>query len=111
MYVKLGKSCREVDGIAREEVSMDAVQRTINLRASQYVGCAKCRNQRTRNVTFPSLKKYVSCRTKESSGDPCSPLGVFPFSDNPGKLVCLTPDSALGSLGASEAVGDTDICQ
>jgi hypothetical protein len=36
-YVKLGKSCGEVFGISREEVSMDAVQRTTNLRADQYI--------------------------------------------------------------------------
>ena len=32
-YAELGKSCGEVGGIARKEISMDAVQRTINLRA------------------------------------------------------------------------------
>jgi len=106
-YAELSKTCREVDGIARKEVSMDAIQRTINLLAGQYVGYANHRRPRTRNVTFPSLKKYASCRMNESSGVACTPLGAFPSSGNPGRLVCLAPNSVLGSPGASsEAVGD-----
>ena len=57
-YSELGKSCREVDRIARKEVSMDAVERTINLPADQYVEhTTKHRIPLTKNVTFPSLKK------------------------------------------------------
>jgi len=108
-YAELGKSCREVDGVARKEVSMDAVQRTVHLCAGQYVGYAKHRRLRTINVTFPSLKKYASCRMNESSVVACPPVGVFPSSENPGSLVCLAPNSALGSPGASEAVGG--ICE
>ena len=37
LYAKLGKSCGEVYGIARKEVSMNAIQRTINLWAGQHV--------------------------------------------------------------------------
>ena len=84
---------------------MDAIQHTINLQAGQYFGYAKHRRPRTRNVTFPSLKKYASCRTNESSGIARPPLDVFPSSENPERLMCLAPNSALGSLGASEEVG------
>ena len=107
-YAKLGKSCREVDRIARKEVPMDTVQRTIDLWAGQYVGCIKYRRPRTRNVTFPSLKKYTSCRTNDSSDVACPPLGVLPSFETQGGLVCLAPNSALGTLRESE-VGD--ICQ
>jgi hypothetical protein len=106
---ELGKSCREVDGIARKEVSMDAVQNTINLQAGHYIGYAKHGRPHTRNVTFPSLKKYTSCLTNELSSIACPPLDVLPSSGNPRRLVSLAPNSSLGSLGASEVVGD--ICQ
>ena len=94
-YAEPGKSSREVDRIARKEVSMDAVQRIVDLWAGQFVGYAKHRRPRTRNVTFPSLKKYASCLLNESSGVACPPLSVFPASENPGGLVCLAPMSAL----------------
>jgi len=42
----------------------------------------------------------------KSSGVACTPLGAFPSFENPGRLVCLAPNSVLGSPGASEAVGD-----
>ena len=35
------------------------------------------RRPRTRNVTFPSLKKYVSCLMNESSDVAYPPFGVF----------------------------------
>lgn len=76
-YVKLGKSCGEVDGIPGKEVPMDAVQRTTNLRADQYAVYTNYRSPRTRNVIFPSLKKYVSCLMNESSDVAYPPLGVF----------------------------------
>jgi hypothetical protein len=106
-YAKLGESRREVNRIASKEVSMDAIQHTTNLRARQYVGYGKHARPRTGNVTFPSLKKYASCLTSEASSVACPPLGVLPSSENPGRLVCLAPNSALGSLGALVAVGDS----
>jgi hypothetical protein len=92
---------------------MNAVQRTINLRAGQYFGYAKHRRPRTRYVTFPSLKKYASCRTNESSSVACPPLGVLEVSssENLRRSVCTAPNSALGSPrdSSSEAIGD--ICE
>jgi|SRR6266404_341855 len=60
---------------------------------------------RTRNVIFPSSKKYTSCRLKESSVVACPPIGVFAISDNSGRLVCFAPRSALLSTGVG------DICE
>jgi hypothetical protein len=82
---------------------MDAVQCPIHLQGGQYVGDASHRRPRTRNVTFPSLKKYASCLMNESSEVTCPPLGVILASEQLGRFVCLAPRPALGS---SEAVGD-----
>jgi hypothetical protein len=82
---------------------MDAIQRPIHLQGSQYVGDESHRRILTRNVTFPSLKKYASCLMNESSEVKCPPLGNILASEQPGRLVCLAPRPALGS---PEAVGD-----
>ena len=103
---ELGKSRREVYRITKKEVSMDAIQRTINLRAGQYIRYAKRhtgRRPHTRNVTFPSLKKYLSCCTNNLSGVVCLPLVLS--SRNLGKLACLASNPALGRR-ASETGGD-----
>jgi hypothetical protein len=85
---------------------MDAIQRTINLRDGQCNRFAKHGRPRTRNVTFPSLKKYLSCRTNESSGVVWLPLGGLP-PRNLGRFACLVASNlALGRQGASEAAGD-----
>ena len=70
------------------------------------LGYTKAGRPRTRNVTFPSLKKYVSCRTNESSSVACLPLGVLPSSDNPERLLYRAPNLSPGSPKTSEVVGD-----
>ena len=82
---------------------MDAIQRTINLRAGQHTRYTKHRMPRTRNMTFPSLKKYLSCRTNELSGVMCLPLGVLSSST---RLACLASNSVLGRQTALEVVGN-----
>jgi hypothetical protein len=60
----------EVYGIARKEEPMDAIEGAINLRDPSQRTCRRVCHyglQHTKNVIFPSLKKYVSCRRNESS--------------------------------------------
>ena len=66
---ELGESAGEVYGIAGKEVAMDTIERAINLRDPGSESARACHygSQHTKNVMFPSLKKYVSCRWKESS--------------------------------------------
>jgi len=83
MDVELGESGGEVYRVTREEISVDAVQRVANLHT-------------IKNVTFPSLKKYLWCRMKEPSavsapgytladGRALVPVGSITW-----ELVCLT---------------------
>lgn len=57
----------EVDRVASKKVTMNTIKCTIDLRYDT-VSESSVYNAvtRTRNVIFPSLKKYVSCRLNES---------------------------------------------
>jgi hypothetical protein len=65
---ELGKLGGEVDRVAREKVTMNTIKCTIDLRYCQRVSESGAYDAvtRTKNVIFPSLKKYVPCRTNES---------------------------------------------
>jgi hypothetical protein len=66
---KLGEFGGKIDRVASEKVSVNAKQRAINLLPLS-VGQPVAHHKsilRTKNVMFPSLKKYVSCRGNESS--------------------------------------------
>ena len=80
MNVELSESGGEVYRVTREEISMDTVQRVVNLTTVRSVNL-ECNNfycwTRTKNVTFPSLKKYLWCRTNELSVVP-SPGYMLP---------------------------------
>lgn len=61
-----GKLGGEVDRVAREKVTMNTIKCTIDLPHCQQVTGTHSAVTRTKNVIFPSLKKYVSCRGNES---------------------------------------------
>ena len=74
---------------------MDTVHCTTDLWADQYVVYTNHRMSRTKNVTFPSLKKYSRCLMNESSGVERPLLGVSLPSKDPGRLVCISPRLVL----------------
>lgn len=60
---ELSKFGREVGRVTREEVSMDTIKRAIDLGHFYSTGPIHyCRASPTKNVIFPSWKKYESCR-------------------------------------------------
>jgi len=70
---------------------------------------------RTKNVTFPSLKKYLSCRMNGRSWSAASVPGyivvdvVVPFGSSTGKAPCVGCDSAMGgpwSLGEASGLSE-----
>lgn len=73
---KLEKFGGEIGRVAREKVSMNAVQRTIDLYVILLVNRVHTIERRTKNVMFPSLKKYVSCRKNESSVTGSAPAEI-----------------------------------
>ena len=75
---------------------MNAVQHTIYLHGGQDIGYAAHGLPRTRNVTFPSLKKYTLFLSNESLGVALCPLrAILPPSEISGKLVRQAPKSPL----------------
>jgi len=71
MNVELGESGGEIYRITREEISVDTIQRVVNLHTVRSMDSVSydlhSRTTRTKNATFPSLKKYLGCRTNEPS--------------------------------------------
>ncbi len=92
--VKLAEFGGEVDRVPREKVPMNAIQCAIDLQLFFSEPCAQYRALRTKNVRFPSLKKYTSCCTNDSS--------VVGFA-LPCQFVSLAPSSA-GCTPAAPAV-------
>ena len=71
MNVELGESGGEIYRVAREEISVDTIQRVVNLSTIKSMDLASGYlhgwTTRTTNAIFPSLKKYLGCRTNRSS--------------------------------------------
>ena len=71
MNVELGESGGEIYRVTREEISVDTIQHVVNLSTVKSMNLASHHLQgwttRTKNATFPSLKKYLGCRTNRPS--------------------------------------------
>ena len=71
LNVELGESGGEIYRVAREEISVDTIQRVVDLPTVKSMNLVSHhlhdRTTRTKNATFPSLKKYFGCRTKRPS--------------------------------------------
>ena len=79
---------------------MDAIQRAVNLRGSGQRAHVRAtmNSQHTKNVMFPSLKKYVSCRWNESSIPGYALVGVGLATSSPvEEFTGLVPISVASS--------------
>jgi hypothetical protein len=83
--VELVEFGREVCRVPREIVSMNTIECAIDLQTFSVSQTHNTEMSRTKNVIFPSLKKYMSCRTNES---PADGLAL------PGQFVTFAPSSA-----------------
>ena len=94
-----GKLGGEVDRVAREKVTMNTIKCTIDLPYRQRVTGTHNAATRTKNVIFPSLKKYVSCRGNES----LVVIGLA-SADTPVRLVDMASSTVGWTSGASRAI-------
>jgi len=120
--VELVESGGEVCRVAREEISVDAIQDVINLYTVQPMNLIAYDFHswisRTKNVTFPSLKKNLLCRMKGPSWSALSVPGytvvdvdvLVPFGSITWKSLCLGCDSAIWRAlwSLSEASGSSE---
>jgi hypothetical protein len=96
--VELAEFGGEVYRVPREKVSMNTIECAIDLQPFSVKSDSRRRTPRTKNVMFPSLKKYVSCFTNDSAVDGLAPL--------PGQFVSLGP---LASSAGFTPVGSVVI--
>lgn len=95
---KPGKSRGEIHRIATEVITVNTIEIVIDLGLVSTLGICRVTRQ-TKNVIFPSLKKYLPCCKKESS---CVSLSSAP---TPRKLASLAP-RVVRALEASGIIGD-----